>query len=311
MGVSSHEPLVGYRAEMPLRLTANDRSLSGHQYDDVVGVRYEFPSRYRGMVREGERFVYYRGRRRADGTASPQVYLGVGMIGEVRTSTADTKLRVCNIEDWEPFPEPVGFKDASGSHYEPGAVQGGLYWRQGVKVISEEVFQRILHHAFAQSVALHPGPALEKPATVRSAGHVSPSSIVEVDKYAIDAAECLAKELWPKLAVTVLPHNNPGYDILVGTADHPERYIEVKGTVLPVPRFFMSEGQRIFSRAQGERYTLLVLYSIDLRLRSHRVFRSDGVVTEDRFKLAPRQWACEPGRPKEGPLEMSEPDETT
>jgi hypothetical protein len=95
---------------MPLRLTANDQTLSGHQYDDVLGVRYEFPSRYRGIIRQGERFVYYRGRRRPDGTTVPQAYLGTGIIGAVRVSTANPDHFVCDVEDWKAFDEPLFFK---------------------------------------------------------------------------------------------------------------------------------------------------------------------------------------------------------
>ena len=52
---------------MPLVLTQNELTESGHDYADRLGVEYEYPTRYRNLVRTGERFVYYRGRKRAAG----------------------------------------------------------------------------------------------------------------------------------------------------------------------------------------------------------------------------------------------------
>ena len=222
---------------MPLRLTANDRTLSGHEYDDVLGVRYEFPSRYRGIVREGERFVYYRGRRRADGTTGPQVYLGAGIVGPVRASTMNSDYLVCSIEDWQPFDEPLYFKDSEDRWYEPGAAQGGLYWQQGVKPISEDVFVHILRDAAAEAVPLVPSSPAEQGVQRRGlGGYASPVLRAAVDEYAVDAANDVVRGIWPHSSVLVQPHNNPGFDILVGEADQPERYVEVKGTTLPLPR---------------------------------------------------------------------------
>lgn len=46
---------------MPLVLVTGAATESGHVYDDVVGVRYEYPAMYRGMIAAGESFVHYRG----------------------------------------------------------------------------------------------------------------------------------------------------------------------------------------------------------------------------------------------------------
>jgi hypothetical protein len=115
---------------MPLRFTANETSLSGHNYDDVVGSRYEFPSRYRNLVREGDRFVYYRGRRRLGGGTQPQVYLGAGVVGPIGKSISDPDRLVCDVLDWSPFPTPLYFKDRNGSYYEPGGTHGVLTGNQ-------------------------------------------------------------------------------------------------------------------------------------------------------------------------------------
>jgi hypothetical protein len=129
---------------MPLRLTANDTSLSGHNYDDIVGVRYEFPWRYRNLVQRGERFVYYRRRRRPGGRTQPQAYLGTGIVGEVRSSERYADRLVCVVEDWQPFGNPLPFRDGDGRYYEAGAELGGLYWRTGVRALDESAYERIV-----------------------------------------------------------------------------------------------------------------------------------------------------------------------
>jgi len=62
---------------MPLILATGAATESGHDYADVIGVSYEYPKAYRGIVRRGEVFVYYRGRRLPAGGTRPQVYLVV------------------------------------------------------------------------------------------------------------------------------------------------------------------------------------------------------------------------------------------
>ena len=51
---------------MPLILTSNE-VIAGDDYDweDVTGVQYHYPNGYRNLIRPGERFIYYRGVRRA------------------------------------------------------------------------------------------------------------------------------------------------------------------------------------------------------------------------------------------------------
>ena len=65
---------------MPLILTQNESTESGHHYADELGVEYEYPARYRNRIRTGEPFVYYPGRRRVEGASQPQAYLGTGVV---------------------------------------------------------------------------------------------------------------------------------------------------------------------------------------------------------------------------------------
>ncbi len=68
---------------MPLVFTQNDVSVADIDYADELGKVYEYPARYRKLIRPGEKFVYYRGRRRADGSAQTPSYLGCGTVGEI------------------------------------------------------------------------------------------------------------------------------------------------------------------------------------------------------------------------------------
>ena len=101
---------------MPLVFTQNEVTLSGHLYADVIGETYEFPSRYLRLIRSGEQFLYYRGRRRKAGRGN-QEYFGCGIVAEVFPSGDRYQ---CSIADYHPFDPPVPFK--SGDRYrEPEA----------------------------------------------------------------------------------------------------------------------------------------------------------------------------------------------
>lgn len=280
---------------MPLRLTISEATLSGHSYDDVLGVRYEFPLRYRNLVREGERFVYYRGRRQPLGGVQPQAYLGTGIVGTVHASTRNSQRLVCEIEDWCPFDEPLYFKDAAGNYYEPGGKQGGYYWQVGVRSLSEGTFERILRDAGAlENEQRSPNVAEADSSDVR-AGPTYPSSEMRkaIDDYAIGVALAYAGQAWPSESVSLQAHNNRGFDIRVGAPARIVRYVAAKGTTLPVPRFFISEGERLFSARAAFKYTLLVVYAVDLTRAVHKLLRHDGAVSDQFFMLAPYQWTCE------------------
>lgn len=68
---------------MPLVLVQDERTLGGQYdfWDAVEGDRYHFPNQYKNWVRYHDRFVYYKGSRRADGTKTTPEYFGVGRIG--------------------------------------------------------------------------------------------------------------------------------------------------------------------------------------------------------------------------------------
>jgi hypothetical protein len=88
-----------------------------------------------------------------------------------------------------------------------------------------------------------------------------------------------------------MPHNNPGFDILVGAAASPVRHVEVKGTTAADPVFFMSEGERLFSHHHSSDYTLLVVVGIELSTKSHAAIRvHHGRIDSLAAKLETAHW---------------------
>jgi hypothetical protein len=270
---------------VPLVLTQNESTESGHRYADELGVEYEYPTLYRNRIRPGEPFVYYRGRRRAEGGLQPQVYLGTGVVGAIRPSETEGRL-LCSIEDFDPFTSPLPFK-LDGGYLEPlGGVppdRAGLYFRQGVREIDEETYARIL----AAAAALDPSAGRRKQ---EAALPWAPPEVARlVDEIAMEIAVGRLEADHPNAAVRRMPHNNPGYDIRLED-DAGVRYVEVKGTTRALPHFFMSEGERLFSHDHAADYTLLIVYAVDTEERAGRVLMRDGAVGGDDLVLQPVQW---------------------
>lgn len=271
---------------MPLVLTQNEVTASGHVYADVLGRSYEFPSRYRRRVLAGERFVYYQGRRRADGASAQQVYLGVGVIGRIDPADDAGRL-VCMIEDFVAFATPVSFKDAQGRYLERGAGERnggpGLYFQVGVRAVDDETFERVFS---AASTDTERGGALSG-----ASSYPASETARAVDTVAMKIAEVYLAEQFPRHQVHRMAQNNPGYDFEVrGSSGVVERYIEVKGTIRRGPEFFMSEGERLFSLAHEDMYTLVVVHAIDLVAATGTPMRSDGAVAGPVAELRARQW---------------------
>ena len=126
---------------MPLVFAENELSESGIEYDDRTGVSYEFPRRYRQLIQPGERFVYYRGRKRKDNRRALQVYFGTGIVGDV--SEAQNGRLKCRIEKFRRFKQAVPFKQGKRDYLESGGLRRG-YFQPGVRTISVSDFDRIL-----------------------------------------------------------------------------------------------------------------------------------------------------------------------
>jgi hypothetical protein len=133
---------------LPLVLTSNDANATDrYAWSDITGVQYHYPNSYRNMIRPGERFVYYRGIRRAGGGRGAAEYFGQGVIGEIwRDSAVEPNAPkrkwawYCRVEDYVPFLVSVPAK-IDGIFFE---TINSNNWRNGVRALSEDVFERIL-----------------------------------------------------------------------------------------------------------------------------------------------------------------------
>lgn len=273
---------------MPIVLTQSEASESGHDYADVLGERYEYPRQYRKLIVTGEVFVYYRGRRTVEGPSRPQAYLGTGVIGTIFEAPDEQRMS-CAVEDYVPFPVPLGFKDL-GTYFEVAATsygaRAGLYFRNGVRHIDNSTFIHI--------VSSGQGTPRQEPSPNQDGvrfGYASPEDTRLVDDVAMELAERNAATRWPESVITRMPHNNPGFDLTIREPTGREHFIEVKGTRKPLPLFLLSEGQRLFATAHADAYSLWVFSRIDLVSRSGVLTDHVGPLTPPAVKLQPKQWA--------------------
>jgi hypothetical protein len=269
---------------MCLVLAMNEASEADITYEDVPFVSYEYPTRYRKRIREGTRFVYYRGRRRVGGGRQPQVYLGTGVIGAIRPSRNPGRL-VCEVLDGDPFPEPVPFKDEGGNYLEPGGTRSG-YYQQGVRKIPEEVFIAIIGRGVA---ALPPAPSPPRGRSSTRRPYASPEDAREVELCSRGIVTRYLREQFDGARVLDMPTNNPGFDL---ETDIPGlRYVEVKGTRGPRPEFLLSEGERRFAAAHIDDYLFAVVYGIELSSGAHTGISTARAPLGSAHRLVPQQWS--------------------
>lgn len=250
---------------------------SGHLYGDRTGVEYEYPGgRYESWIQPGERFVYQ----------VPRMgYIGCGLIGEIRSSTASGRL-ICTVDNVNYFDEPVPLKDANGDYYEadPAFWRDKVYWGQGVRPLTNERFDEILAAASA------PVRLGGRTTDATSAAYSDSVTAQKVERISVDAAAAAMQARFGA-SVTEMPHNNPGFDLLVGPEADPLRYVEVKGTQASAPVFFMSDGERQFSRRHHGRYTLVVVSGIDVASGSHTALTvRDGALDGEDVDMTVSQW---------------------
>ncbi len=277
-----------------LVLAANPKPKSGHHYDDRTGVSYEFPPRYRRAIVAGRRFIYYRG---GVGISIPH-YFGSGIVGEVRASQ-NPGLLECDVLDYRPFDAVVPFKDEAGNRLEPGG-EGRMFYRSGVRRISEETFERILElgdhppvsDASRDDVAVKPAPDNARQRPRPRHAQYAPSEVARaVEDFAVQRACAWLAARYRGCTVTVMPRNNPGFDIRVTDPQGSVvRFVEVKGTSAGQPSFYLSEGERQFSIAEAARFTLVVVWAVSLGTGECEISRSDGAVELPGIVLTPRQF---------------------
>lgn len=120
--------------------------------------------------------------------------------------------------------------------------------------------------------------------------YASPETAAAVDRIAMDRAVEWAETSFPAADVVRMPHNNPGYDLLVSRDGAVVRYIEVKGTTFGNPRFFLSENERRFSEDNAELYTLVIFYGIDLATETAQSVAREGGLAVTDAELRVVQW---------------------
>lgn len=272
---------------MPLIFAENERTESGISYTDKTGILYQYPKHYRKLIQPGERFIYYRGRKTAGSARTPQIYFGRGIVGETREDIAHPGRFICDIFDYRPFETPVPFKFDKDDYLESGGNRRG-YFQPGVRKVSESDFQRILDLADSSIKSFSEKPLWsEKPSRI---AYASPETARIVDDYAMSAAESYLSKNFPGHNIEAMSRNNPGFDILVSKNDDP-LFVEVKGTQRPAPQFFLTDGERRFSKDMAERYLLLVFYRINLSEKSHDLLSRRGEIDGPSFDLSPLQWS--------------------
>ena len=263
---------------MPVVFATDAPTASGHKYNDVLGKQYEYPLRYRTLVKPGDSFLYYRGSRGTPDGRS--VYFGVGVLGEPRDSPEPGQL-IVEVHDVELFNEPVPIKASDGSYLETGS-RRGTNWANGVRRISVEALARIL-----EASASSPAPT-RRPASPNRA-FASPQHASALERYSVKVAlELLADEFGTE-SVHEMPPGNPGYDILVERPSA-DLHVEVKGTTLLDPVFHLSEGQRQHAAALGADFRLVVVYEVRLGQSHHKVVTVAGPLDSEKVDLQPEAW---------------------
>lgn len=130
-------------------IAENDESI----WDDKTGVIYHFPKRYLSILSEGTKVIYYKGSLKnkafkdARKSDSPY-YFGIAEIGKIYDDKESSKGdKFALIENFQEFLNPVFIKyENEYLEYIP-ASRASNYWRDGVRKINGEIYQRITNLA--------------------------------------------------------------------------------------------------------------------------------------------------------------------
>jgi hypothetical protein len=266
---------------MPLILAQNEMSESGISYIDNTGVSYEFPPMYKNLIRPGERFIYYRGRKTLSSSRTPQIYFGCGVIGDVEPGIIETSRWRCEILDYRPFERAIPFKKGETGYLETGGTRRG-YFQKGVRRVSEAEFDGILRNGITSSL---PSSKTESSA---SGGYASREMRFKIETFAVESA---LRELaidFPQSSSSVMPKNNPGFDILLSNSDI--RFVEVKGTLSALPGFFITSGEMKFSTENLASYLLLIIYAINFEEGTYKAYSYKGDISRSPFLITPTQF---------------------
>jgi hypothetical protein len=267
---------------MPLVFAQNEKSAAGVVYADKLGVSYEYPARYRSLIREGERFVYYRGKRREDDSTQVPHYFGTGFIGKITQSGG---LNRCAIVDFQPFDPIVPFK-IGGRYLEQEAntkisKEVGLHYRQGVRKIDQEAFEAICKQGLKSAPKKRDEPKLKR---LKRTDQTKALSSSELEKLTLQLALTECRKRWPNaksfLAVTGSP-----FSIAVHVPKDETHYISVKATGEPEPYIRLTAEEVQYSKSHATTYSLWVYYEADVQAGTARLASRDGPITEEHVDL--------------------------
>ena len=130
-------------------ITENDVS----QWEDQTGVLYHFPKRYEKYLKPGTPAIYYKGRIKLKQFSDKRLsddphYFGTATIGQVYPDQSSAKGDLfATIEGFKSFASPVLAKQNNSYLEEIPESRKSNYWRDGVRQISQAVFDRILDAA--------------------------------------------------------------------------------------------------------------------------------------------------------------------
>ena len=138
---------------MPAVIAENDES----KWADEIGILYHFPKQYRSILTEGTEVLYYKGKMTNKAFSNERLsinphYFGVARIGKIHADVNSEKGDLfALIEGYRPFKSAVPIK-FNGEYLEliPEKQQNN-YWRNGVRLIDQMVFDGICSHAVPRS----------------------------------------------------------------------------------------------------------------------------------------------------------------
>lgn len=125
-----------------------ENEVNKYGWKDETGSRYHYPNKYINLIKEGRRFIYYRGSREKSGERRIPEYFGTGIISTIyrddAVSLSEKKYKwrwYCEITDYIPFKNPVPFK-RNGVFLEN--FKHDIQFRMGVRAIDDATFNNIL-----------------------------------------------------------------------------------------------------------------------------------------------------------------------
>ena len=120
------------------------------QWSDETGALFHYPRRYKSLLLEGTRVVYYKGTLRDEQFAKVRKsrephYFGIGRIGKSYPDLASEKGDLfALIEGFAEFKDALPIKSGGQPFEEIPASRTANYWRDGVRKISKTVYENIL-----------------------------------------------------------------------------------------------------------------------------------------------------------------------